>query len=199
MLPISSSSGPCLRATSHYLWKGTTFLREAPTCTRAEHSCSHVLEPSQGIQCCRGEHLPAGDVPRVPLLYQVTLRALKSLISKGPQHTYKAGALSSCTEGVRLELRAQENPCPARISMGHFHGIRNRGEPPTLVELKHGSPAVLLAWAKSQVLVCWARAQLGSQPALERTEPALTPEGIKKKPSTGTHRMQSLPRPHHLK
>lgn len=44
-------------------------------------------------------------------------------------------------------------PCLAHISTGHFHRIQRGGEPLTPVEPKRGSPAVLLAQAKSQVPV----------------------------------------------
>lgn len=78
--------------------------------------------------------------------------------------------------------------------------IQAEGKPLTLVEPQRGSPAVLLAWAKSQVLVSLVgKSTAGLTASAERTEPALTPEGIKeKKLSTGTDRMQSPPRPHHL-
>lgn len=52
-IPFSSSS-PHLKATSHYLWNGSTFTRQTSVCTGAEHPYSHMLNPGHGTPVLLG-------------------------------------------------------------------------------------------------------------------------------------------------
>lgn len=64
-IPFSS---PRLKATSRYLWEGTTFTRQIPTHAGAEHLRNHELERGTASRCCRAETSPPGDASRVTLL-----------------------------------------------------------------------------------------------------------------------------------